>query len=83
MRSGLSLNEFCALVARFWTHWYEERGNDFKKNPISEFLSYVRSLGRSEETFRNVIFVSDQKWDNADLDPVFEETPGRVHEKGS
>ncbi len=56
LRAGMTLEEFTAIVGRYWTNFWAEETTGFSRHPMADFPKHMEELG-SEGDFDNVIFV--------------------------
>jgi len=60
VRSGASLEDFHAIVSRYWSDYWVIREGQFVRYPIALFNGFLAELGGPKE-FENVVFTRDPK----------------------
>ncbi|MEL6304253.1 MAG: hypothetical protein AAFQ20_05625, partial [Bacteroidota bacterium] len=56
-RSGMTNQQFCEIVEKYWSHYHVLRDNDFVQYPIGQFNAFLEELGEHGD-FDNVIFTA-------------------------
>ncbi len=56
-RSGMTNQQFCEIVEKYWSHYWVLRKNDFVQYPIEQFNGFLDELGEKGD-FDNVIFTA-------------------------